>query len=97
MDTSVLEKEHSCSLSLKEPNSSDCLSQSIRDMEDEHFIYEGTDKDVASLITQKLLEVFSEFEINELSKCTSDSMFLKRSQEISQLISDIVQEHNIKV
>ncbi|KAF4080468.1 hypothetical protein AMELA_G00171520 [Ameiurus melas] len=71
-------------------------SKHFSDLQDEDFIYEGTDEDVDSLITRKLLEVFSEFEINELAKCTSDSMFLKRSQEISQIISDIVQERNIK-
>lgn len=72
------------------------VSKHFSGLQDEDFIYEGADEDVDSLITRKLLEVFSEFEINELAKCTSDSMFLKRSQEISQLISDIVQEHNIK-
>ncbi|KAB5517968.1 hypothetical protein PHYPO_G00173650 [Pangasianodon hypophthalmus] len=71
-------------------------SKHFSNLQDEDFIYEGIDEDVDSLITRKLLEVFSEFEINELAKCTSDSMFLKRSQEISQLISDIVHEHNIK-
>ncbi|KAK2864456.1 hypothetical protein Q7C36_003610 [Tachysurus vachellii] len=71
-------------------------SMHFRDLQDEDLIYRGTDEDVDSLITRKLLEVFSEFEINELAKCTSDSMFLKRSQEISQLISDIVEEHNIR-
>ncbi|KTG06993.1 hypothetical protein cypCar_00045801 [Cyprinus carpio] len=53
-------------------------------------------EDVDKLITQKLMEVFSEFEINELAKCTTDSMFLRRSREISQLISDIVEEHNME-
>lgn len=71
-------------------------SKHFSGLQDEDFIYEGPDEDVDSLITRKLLEVFSEFEINELAKCTSDSMFLKRSQEISQLISDIVHERNIR-
>lgn len=53
-------------------------------------------EDMDQLITQKLMEVFSEFEINELAKCTTDSMFLRRSREISQLISDIVQEHHME-
>lgn len=53
-------------------------------------------EDVDQLITQKLMEVFSEFEINELAKCTTDSMFLRRSREISQLISDIVEEHKME-
>ncbi|XP_030644905.1 keratinocyte differentiation factor 1 [Chanos chanos] len=54
------------------------------------------DGDVDSLINRKLLEVFTQFEIDELAKCTSDSMFLKRSREISQLINEIVHEHNLE-
>ncbi|KAL7827031.1 hypothetical protein AOLI_G00322400 [Acnodon oligacanthus] len=101
VDTSVIEEEReqvSFSPSRTEPDSPSYPSSSIRfdSLQDEHFVYGDLDEDVDSLITRKLLEVFSEFEINELAKCTSDSMFLKRSQEISQLISDIVQEHNIK-
>ncbi len=53
-------------------------------------------EDMDKLITRKLMEIFSEFEINELAKCTTDSMFLRRSREISQLISDIVEEHNME-
>lgn len=101
VDTSVIEDDNeqvSFSPSKVELDSPTYLSGSIHfsDIQDEHRIHEGRDEDVDSLITRKLLEVFSEFEINELAKCTSDSMFLKRSQEISQLISDIVQEHNIR-
>ncbi|KAA0710680.1 hypothetical protein E1301_Tti012997 [Triplophysa tibetana] len=62
----------------------------------EDFIDGDEGENVDSLITQKLMEVFSEFEINELAKCTSDSMFLQRSREISQLISEIVQEHKME-
>ncbi|TSO05449.1 Keratinocyte differentiation factor 1 [Bagarius yarrelli] len=100
VDSSVLIEDETVSLSLPkaELDSPTYLSGSkhFNDLQDKDFIYESTNEDVDSLITRKLLEVFSEFEINELAKCTSDSMFLKRSQEISQLISDIVQEHNIK-
>ncbi|XP_076865807.1 keratinocyte differentiation factor 1 [Brachyhypopomus gauderio] len=95
VDTSVIEEdqEQASFSPSKMQLDSPTYPSSLRD---EHFIYEGADEDVDSLITRKLLEVFSEFEINELAKCTSDSMFLKRSQEISQLISDLVQEHNIR-
>lgn len=101
VDPSALMEEHeqaSFSLPKMELDSQTYLSGSkhFSDLQDEDFIYEGPDEDVDSLITRKLLEVFSEFEINELAKCTSDSMFLRRSQEISQLISDIVHEHNIR-
>lgn len=62
----------------------------------EDFIDGDEAENVDQLITQKLMEVFSEFEINELAKCTSDSMFLRRSREISQLILEIVQEHKME-
>ncbi|KAK3508254.1 hypothetical protein QTP70_017660 [Hemibagrus guttatus] len=101
VDPSALMEEHgpvSFNLPKAELDSPTYQSGSMHfsDLQDEDFIYQGTNEDVDSLITRKLLEVFSEFEINELAKCTSDSMFLKRSQEFSQLISDIVQEHNIR-
>lgn len=93
VDPSVLEEDRSVSPSKKARDSPTYLSGSMDFGEQQD---DGASLDVDSLITQKLLEVFSEFEINELAKCTSDSMFLKRSQEISQLISDIVQEHHIQ-
>ncbi|XP_021427936.2 keratinocyte differentiation factor 1 isoform X1 [Oncorhynchus mykiss] len=51
--------------------------------------------DVDSLITQKLLELYSEYQIDELAHCTSDSVFLKKTGEISQLISDLAEEHQL--
>ncbi|XP_038822360.1 keratinocyte differentiation factor 1-like isoform X1 [Salvelinus namaycush] len=51
--------------------------------------------DVDSLITQKLLELYSEYQIEELAHCTSDSVFLKKTGEISQLISDLAEEHQL--
>ncbi|XP_053346114.1 keratinocyte differentiation factor 1 [Clarias gariepinus] len=95
--STLMEERESVSFSLPKPDAdSRSGSKRFSDLQDEDFIYEDTDEDVDSLITRKLLEVFSEFEINELAKCTSDSMFLRRSQEISQIISDIVHEHKIK-
>ncbi|XP_072530744.1 keratinocyte differentiation factor 1 [Salminus brasiliensis] len=96
VDTSVIEEGHE-QVSFSPSNAElDSPTYPSGSMDFSTLLDEGLDEDVDSLITRKLLEVFSEFEINELAKCTSDSMFLKRSQEISQLISDIVQEHNIK-
>ncbi|XP_066531899.1 keratinocyte differentiation factor 1 isoform X2 [Hoplias malabaricus] len=97
VDPLVLEEESSVSPSKSALGSPTFHSGGVHleDLQNEHFVLEGPEEDVDSLITRKLLEVFSEFEINELAKCTSDSMFLRRSQEISQIISDIVHQHNI--
>ncbi|XP_056120821.1 keratinocyte differentiation factor 1 [Rhinichthys klamathensis goyatoka] len=95
VDTSVIEEDEECvsfSTSKLEMDSPVYFSS----LRDDDFINGNETEDVDTLITRKLMEVFSEFEINELAKCTTDSMFLRRSREISQLISDIVQEHNME-
>ncbi|XP_010871905.2 keratinocyte differentiation factor 1 isoform X2 [Esox lucius] len=51
--------------------------------------------DVDSLITQKLLELYTEYQIEELARCTSDSVFLNRTSRISQLISNLAEEHQL--
>lgn len=53
------------------------------------------EKNVDSLITKKLLELYSEYQIEELAKCTTDSIFLKKTNKISQLISDLAEEHKL--
>lgn len=92
VDTSIIEQDEeneSFPISKNKIDSPICLPE-------DDFINGNETEDVDKLITQKLMEVFSEFEINELAKCTTDSMFLRRSREISQLISDIVQEHKME-
>lgn len=93
VDTSVInEDEENVYLNSKIEINSPIYFRSLP----EDFINGDEAKNVDKLITRKLMEVFSEFEINELAKCTSDSMFLRRSREISQLILEIVQEHNME-
>lgn len=53
-------------------------------------------EDVDSLIAKKLLELYSEYQIEELARCTSDSLFLKKTSEINQLISDLAEEHKLE-
>ncbi|XP_028820337.1 keratinocyte differentiation factor 1 [Denticeps clupeoides] len=57
---------------------------------------EDTCGDVDSLIARKLLDLYSLIQIEELARCTSDSVFLKRTSEISQLIADVVKQHNLE-
>ncbi|KAK7124686.1 hypothetical protein R3I94_018914 [Phoxinus phoxinus] len=91
VDTSVIEEDE-CVFSTSKLE----MDSPVYSLREDDFINGNETEDVDTLITQKLMEVFSEFEINELAKCTTDSMFLRRSREISQLISDIVQEHNME-
>lgn len=51
--------------------------------------------DVDSLITKKLLELFSEYQIEELARCTSDSVFVKKSKDINRLINSLAEEHKM--
>ncbi|XP_053718687.1 keratinocyte differentiation factor 1 [Synchiropus splendidus] len=54
-----------------------------------------SEENVDALITRKLLELFSEYQIDELARCTSDSVFRKKSKEINQLISSLAEEHKM--
>ncbi|XP_069032416.1 keratinocyte differentiation factor 1 [Embiotoca jacksoni] len=56
---------------------------------------EDGEEDVDSLITKKLLELYSEYQIEELARCTSDSVFLRKSKDINQLINELVEEHKM--
>lgn len=47
------------------------------------------------LIFKKLTELFSLHQIDELAKCTSDTVFLEKTNKISDLISSITQDYNL--
>ncbi|MBN3315036.1 KDF1 factor, partial [Atractosteus spatula] len=53
----------------------------------------GTDID--SLITKKLLELYKLHQIDQLAKCTSDSVFFRKTSEITELINNIAQDYNL--
>lgn len=57
--------------------------------------WEDGEENVDSLITKKLLELYSEYQIEELARCTSDSVFLKKSKTINQLINSLAEEHKM--
>lgn len=57
--------------------------------------WEDGEENVDSLITKKLLELYSEYQIEELARCTSDSVFLKKSKAINQLINSLAEEHKM--
>uniref|UniRef100_A0AAQ4P7S6 Keratinocyte differentiation factor 1b n=1 Tax=Gasterosteus aculeatus aculeatus TaxID=481459 RepID=A0AAQ4P7S6_GASAC len=57
--------------------------------------WEDSEENVDSLITKKLLELYSEYQIEELARCTSDSVFLRKSRAIDQLINSLAEEHKM--
>lgn len=57
--------------------------------------WEDSEEDVDSLISKKLLELFSEYQIEELARCTTDSVFLRKSKDINQLINSVAEEHQM--
>lgn len=57
--------------------------------------WEDVEENVDSLITKKLLELYSEYQIEELARCTSDSVFLRKSKAINQLINSLAEEHKM--
>lgn len=57
--------------------------------------WEDSEEDVDSLISKKLLELYSEYQIEELARCTTDSVFLRKSKDINQLINSVAEEHKM--
>lgn len=57
--------------------------------------WEDSEEDVDSLISKKLLELFSEYQIEELARCTTDSVFLRKSKDINHLINSVAEEHKM--
>ncbi|KAM9319539.1 keratinocyte differentiation factor 1 [Gastrophryne carolinensis] len=52
--------------------------------------------DIDVLIWQKLTELFSLHQIDELAKCTSDTVFLEKSSKITELISSLTQDYQLE-
>ncbi|XP_063054188.1 keratinocyte differentiation factor 1 [Engraulis encrasicolus] len=59
-------------------------------------IDDGSGTDIDSLITKKLLELYKLHQIEQLAKCTSDSSFSRKTNEISDLIYSIAQDYNLE-
>lgn len=57
--------------------------------------WEDGDENVDSLIAKKLLELYTEYQIEELARCTSDSVFLRKSTNINELINSVAEEHQM--
>ncbi|XP_065713238.1 keratinocyte differentiation factor 1 [Patagioenas fasciata] len=52
-------------------------------------------REIDVLIFKKLTELFSVHQIDELAKCTSDTVFLEKTNKISDLINSITQDYNL--
>ncbi|XP_033830966.1 keratinocyte differentiation factor 1 [Periophthalmus magnuspinnatus] len=52
-------------------------------------------EDVDTLFTKKLLELYSEYQIEELARCTTDSVFRRKTKDINQLINSLAEEHQM--
>lgn len=52
--------------------------------------------DVDSLISRKLLELYALHQIDQLARCTSDSSFSRKTNEISELIYSVAQDLNLQ-
>lgn len=52
-------------------------------------------REIDFLIFRKLTELFSIHQIDELAKCTSDTVFLEKTNKISDLINSITQDYHL--
>lgn len=69
---------------------------SLLSCEDYDLDVSDTGTDIDSLITKKLLELYALHQIDQLAKCTSDSSFSRKTNEISELIYSIAQDYNLE-
>lgn len=65
------------------------------DLEFSDFNSTMSSREIDVLIFRKLTELFSIHQIDELAKCTSDTVFLEKTNKISDLISSITQDYNL--
>lgn len=105
-----LESDSCCKELLEKPfrNSMEkpALPSSHRSSE-EYYSFHESDVDISELngsmssrqidvlIFKKLTELFSVHQIDELAKCTSDTVFLEKTNKISDLINSITQDYNL--
>uniref|UniRef100_A0A8D2J124 Keratinocyte differentiation factor 1 n=1 Tax=Varanus komodoensis TaxID=61221 RepID=A0A8D2J124_VARKO len=85
------------------------LSDSHRSSEDRYSFYEELDFEndeqdssmsmsshqIDILIFKKLTELFSVHQIDELARCTTDTVFLEKTNKISDLINSITQDYHL--
>lgn len=57
--------------------------------------WDDGEEDVDHLITKKLLDLYTEYQIEELARCTSDSVFRKKTKTIDDLINSLATEHQM--
>ncbi|XP_061598095.1 keratinocyte differentiation factor 1-like [Cololabis saira] len=70
------------------------LPRSVQ-LEDWDLDGDGDEQDLDSLITRKLLQLYSEYQIQELARCTSDSLFQRKTRDIDRLINALAEEHQL--
>jgi len=71
-------------------------SVTLGDWEEEEGVEEAYGGEgVDALIHKKLLALYTEYQIEELARCTTDSVFLRKSKEIHHLINSLAEEHQM--
>ncbi|KFQ29151.1 Uncharacterized protein C1orf172, partial [Merops nubicus] len=106
-----LESDPSCKEQLSEKPSRNSMEKpplpSSHRSSEEYYSFHESDLDISELngsmssrqidvlIFKKLTELFSVHQIDELAKCTSDTVFLEKTNKISDLINSITQDYNL--
>ncbi|KAM4794968.1 G patch domain-containing protein 3-like isoform 1-T2 [Rhinophrynus dorsalis] len=80
------------------PRSSTGEYYSLRESDPELSRLSGSmsSAEIDVLIWQKLTELFSLHQIDELARCTSETVFLEKSSEITELISSLTQDYQLE-
>ncbi|KAM4698993.1 keratinocyte differentiation factor 1 [Discoglossus pictus] len=91
-------KESPAPLPPPAPRSSAGEYYSLRESDPELSRLSGSmsSAEIDVLIWQKLTELFSLHQIDELARCTSETVFLEKSSEITELISSLTQDYQLE-
>ncbi|XP_029426996.1 keratinocyte differentiation factor 1 [Rhinatrema bivittatum] len=82
-------------LSLSHRGSEEYYSFHESDLEFNELSGSMSSGEIDVLIFRKLTELFTVHQIDELAKCTTDTVFLEKTNKISDLISSITQDYNL--
>uniref|UniRef100_A0A8D0HLZ3 Keratinocyte differentiation factor 1 n=1 Tax=Sphenodon punctatus TaxID=8508 RepID=A0A8D0HLZ3_SPHPU len=82
-------------LNISHRNSEEYYSFHESDLDLSELSGSMSSREIDVLIFKKLTELFSVHQIDELAKCTSDTVFLEKTNKISDLINSITHTYNL--
>uniref|UniRef100_A0A8C5MIJ6 Uncharacterized protein n=1 Tax=Leptobrachium leishanense TaxID=445787 RepID=A0A8C5MIJ6_9ANUR len=108
MGVPVFSKANATTIDMETPTGPPTAQPAPQNSREESFSRKASDPDLSQLnvsmsnaeidglIWQKLIELFSFHQIDELARCTSETVFLKKSSQIMELINNLTQDFQLE-